>query len=177
MSEDDLRNIELLVLDVDGVLTDGRLILSPAGDETKVFNSRDGAGMKYWKRVGGKLAIISGRGSPAVKVRAEELSVDAMRINAKNKLPVLEEVLSELGVSAEHAAAVGDDLTDIPMMRRCGFAAAPADAHELVRAEADYVARLEGGAGCVREIIEMLLKRAGKWGDILQRYFPERRDS
>ncbi|MGC9453288.1 MAG: KdsC family phosphatase [Phycisphaerae bacterium] len=175
MSVDDLRNIELLVLDVDGVLTDGRLIISPTGEETKVFNARDGAGMKYWKRAGGKLAIISGRGSPAVQIRAQELAVDAVRINAKDKLPALEEVLSELNVPAERAAAVGDDLTDIPMLRRCGFAAAPADAHELVRAEVGYVARLEGGAGCVREIIEMLLKRAGKWDDILSRYFPQGR--
>ncbi|MFP3937605.1 MAG: KdsC family phosphatase [Phycisphaerae bacterium] len=176
MSVDDPRDIELLVLDVDGVLTDGRLIISPTGEETKVFNARDGAGMKYWKRAGGKLAIISGRGSPAVELRAKELAIDAVRINVKDKLPALEEVLSELNVPAEQTAAMGDDLTDIPMLRHCGFAAAPADAHELVHAQVDYVSRLDGGAGCVREIIEMLLKRAGKWDDILSRYFPERRE-
>lgn len=173
---DRLRRIRLLALDVDGVLTDGRIILSPAGEETKVFNARDGAGMKYWKRAGGKLAIVSGRGSAAVEIRAEELAVDAVRLNAKDKLPALEEVLAELGVPAERTAAVGDDLTDIPVLRRCGFAVTTPDAPEEVRAVADYVTRLGGGAGCVREVIELLLKRSGKWNDILSRYFPAGRE-
>ncbi len=176
MNVDEFTNIELLVLDVDGVLTDGRIILSPSGEEAKVFNARDGAGMKYWKRAGGKLAIISGRGSAAVKIRAKELSVDAVRLSAKDKLPALEEVLVELDIPAERAAAVGDDLTDIPVMRRCGFAATTPDAPEEVRAMADYVTHLGGGAGCVREVIELLLKRAGKWNDILSRYFPAGRE-
>jgi 3-deoxy-D-manno-octulosonate 8-phosphate phosphatase (KDO 8-P phosphatase) len=177
MTTDEMRNIELLVLDVDGVLTDGRIILSPSGEETKVFNARDGAGMKFWKRAGGKLALISGRGSPAVEIRATELGVDALRLNARDKLPALEEVLEELGAAADRTAVVGDDLTDVPMLRRCGFAVTTCEAPEEVRSVADYVTRLGGGAGCVREVVELLLKRAGKWDDILSRYFPAGRES
>ena len=173
MASPDPADIELLVLDVDGVLTDGRILLTPSGEEIKGFHSRDGAGMKYWRRVGRKLAIITGRGSPAVERRAAELDVDAVRLNVKNKLPALREVLEELGVSMERTAVMGDDLTDLPIMRECGFSAAPADAAAEILARADYVAGTPGGAGCVREVVELLLKRADLWRVILTRYIEE----
>lgn len=166
------EKIELLVLDVDGVLTDGRIALTADGQEIKTFSVRDGAGMKYWKRAGGKLAIISGRGSPAVEHRARELDVDAVRLNAKRKLPAFEEILAELAVPAERTAAVGDDLTDLPVLLRCGLPVAVADAAEQVRRSAAYVTRAPGGAGAVREVVELILKRAGKWDAIMQRYLP-----
>ena len=170
MAETDLARIELLVLDVDGVLTDGRITLTPTGEEIKTFHVRDGAGLKYWKRAGRKVAFISGRASQAVAHRAKELNVDTVRLSAKDKLPAYEDVLAELGVASEHAAVVADDLTDLPMMRRCGFPVAVADAAEEVRRAAAYVTRLAGGAGCVREVVELLLKAAGLWDGVLARY-------
>lgn len=172
MAEIDYAGIALLVLDVDGVLTDGRITLTADGQEIKSFHVRDGSGMKYWKRAGGRLAIISGRSSPVVLRRAEELGVDAVRIGAKDKLPALEDVLGELGISADRAAVIGDDLTDVPMMRQCALPVAVADAVEEVKQVARYVTEAPGGGGCVREVVELILKRAGKWRRILSRYFP-----
>ncbi|MGB2822850.1 MAG: HAD family hydrolase [Phycisphaerae bacterium] len=172
MPETDFAKIELMVLDVDGVLTDGRITLTESGEEVKSFHVKDGAGMKYWQRAGGRMAIISGRGSPAVIRRADELGVSAVRLDAKVKLPVYEELLAELGVSPAETAVIGDDLTDLPLMRSCAFAAAPSDAVEEVRGAAHYVCRAAGGGGCVREVVEHILKKAGKWNEILARYLP-----
>ncbi|MBT3199863.1 MAG: HAD-IIIA family hydrolase [Phycisphaerales bacterium] len=169
----DLTGIKLLVLDVDGVMTDGRIMLTGNGDEIKVFNVRDGAGMKYWKRVGGRLAIITGRGCQAVQKRASELDVDFVRMHAKDKLPVLLDVLEEMNLTPDQVAVIGDDLTDVPMARVCRFSAAPADAVDELKSVATYTTKLPGGAGCVREVIELLLKAAGTWPDILKRYFPD----
>ncbi len=166
----DFKKIELLVLDVDGVLTDGKIILSPAGQETKEFHVRDGSGMKYWRRTGGKIAIISGRGSKAIGRRAKELGVDAVRVNAKDKLPAYASVLAELNVPAGRAAVVGDDLPDLPLMRNCGFPVAVADAVSEVRKVAAYVTRAPGGRGAVRETVERILKGARRWNQVLQRY-------
>jgi 3-deoxy-D-manno-octulosonate 8-phosphate phosphatase (KDO 8-P phosphatase) len=170
MARTDLDKIDLLVVDVDGVLTDGRIILTPTGEEIKAFHVRDGSGMKYWKRVGKKLAIISGRSSQAVMLRAKELDVDAVRVGAKDKLPVYMQVLDDLGVSSERTAVIGDDLPDLPMMRECGFAVAVADGSEEVRQAADYVTKTAGGQGCVRETIEFLLKSSGLWRTVMERY-------
>jgi len=174
MGESDLSRIEVLVLDVDGVLTDGRITLTDSGEEIKSFHVRDGSGMKYWRRVGKKIAIISGRGSKAVEYRAGELDVDVLRLNSKDKLPVYEEVLAELHAAEETVAVIGDDLTDIPLMKRCGLAVAVADAPEELRDMADYVTRLPGGQGCVREVIELILKSSGLWAKILERYLHPR---
>lgn len=171
------KKIELLVLDVDGVLTDGRITLTPDGEEIKSFNARDGAGMKYWKRVGKKLAIISGRGSPAVTRRAKELDVDIVRLSVKDKLPVYEEVLKELGLSPDQVAAIGDDLTDIPILRNCAFSATVPDAGEEVRQVANYVTQRAGGLGAAREVIELILKGAGLWDRIMERYLSAKLDS
>ncbi|MFW6133722.1 MAG: KdsC family phosphatase [Planctomycetota bacterium] len=172
MPATDPADIELLVLDVDGVLTDGRVTYTAAGDEVHAFCVRDGSGLKYWKRAGGRAALITGRGSPAVTRRAEELGVDAVRMGAKDKGAALAEVLGELNAEPARTAAMGDDLTDLPMLLGCGFAIAVADAVEEVRARATYVTRAAGGAGCVREVVEMLLKASGRWGRILERYLP-----
>ena len=173
MGEIDYSRIELLVLDVDGVLTDGRIVLTPAGEEIKAFHVRDGAGMKYFKRAGGRLAIITGRGSPAVEARAAELDVDAVRLNAKIKLPAYEEVLAELGMSEQQTAVVGDDLTDLPLLRRCALPVAVGDAAAEVREAAAHVTRASGGAGAVREVVELILKRSGRWERIMARYLAD----
>ena len=172
----DYSKIDLLLLDVDGVLTDGRIMLTPDGDEIKSFNVRDGAGMKYWKRVGKKLAIISGRGSPAVTRRAKELDVDVVRLNVKDKLPIFEEVLKELDIAPDRVAAVGDDLTDIPILRNCALPIAVADASDEVRQYAKYVTVKCGGQGAVREVVEMILKKSDLWGQIMSRYIPGEQD-
>jgi 3-deoxy-D-manno-octulosonate 8-phosphate phosphatase (KDO 8-P phosphatase) len=172
MSPDNEANIELLVLDVDGVLTDGRIYLTAEGDELKAFHVRDGSGIKYWLRAGRRAAIITGRSSRVVARRAEELGIEHVRQNAKTKLPVLEELLEELGVDAARTAVMGDDLTDLPMMRRAGLAVTVPEAPDEVRAQADLVTRTPGGQGCVREVIERLLKRQGLWDGIMERYRP-----
>lgn len=171
-SEIDYAKIDLMVLDVDGVLTDGKIVLTGDGEEVKAFNSHDGAGMKYWKRLGKKLVIITGRGSAVVTRRAEELGVDVVRLNAKDKLPVYEEILADLNITADRVAAVGDDLTDIPILRNCALPVAVADAAEEVKSTAAYVTSKVGGAGAVRETIELILKGAGLWEKILARYLP-----
>ncbi len=167
-------DIELLVLDVDGVLTDGGIFLDSAGRELKRFCVADGTGIKYWQRVGRRVALISGRSSPAVVHRAAELGVTMLRLGAKRKLPAYESVLAEAGVAEAKVAVMGDDLPDLPLLARCGFAMAPADAVAEVRAAADLVTRRPGGGGAVREAIEVLLKRAGLWQRVLQRYRQER---
>ncbi|HUT56729.1 MAG TPA: HAD hydrolase family protein [Phycisphaerae bacterium] len=170
MADIDYANIELLVLDVDGVMTDGRIRITDAGEEMKAFHVRDGSGMKFWKRAGGKIAMLSGRHSPAMQRRAEELGVDAVRTGAKDKLPAYREILAELSAGPERTAVVGDDLPDLPLFGHCGLAVAVADAVEELRRAADYVTAARGGAGAVREVVELILKRAGKWDRILARY-------
>ena len=166
----DHARIELLVLDVDGVLTDGRIAFTDDGREVLSFHVRDATGMKYWKRAGGRLALISGRASRAVVHQADELDVDAVRLGAKDKLSVYLDVLAELAASPEGVAVVGDDLTDLPLFRHCAFAVAVADAVEEVRQAAAWVTARPGGRGAVREVIEMILKQAGKWAGIMARY-------
>ncbi len=166
----DARRIRLLVLDVDGVLSDGRVLLGPDGQEIKAFHVRDGTGMKYWKRAGNLLAVISGRTSPAVLHRARELDVDIVKQDAKDKLPAYRAVLEELKVGEDQTAVVGDDLPDLPLLAHCALPVAVADAAEEVRTAAAIVTKSPGGAGAVREIVEMILKEAGTWEGILARY-------
>jgi len=173
MNPEKLKDIRLMVLDVDGVLTDGRFTILPSGEETKSFNSKDGSGLKYWMRTGGKIAFISGRSSKVVEMRAKELGIDVVRQGCKNKAPVLKEVLQELDVSPAEAAVIGDDLPDMPMFHICGMTACPSDAVEDVRDAADYVCLTEGGHGCVREVVEMILRATGKWDVVLERYRPD----
>lgn len=173
MSEIDYKQLKLLVLDVDGVMTDGRIILSASGEETKFFCVKDGSGMKFWKRLGGTLAIITGRKSDIVANRAAELDVDEVRQNRKDKSPALREVFDATGIGPRQTAVVGDDLPDLPMMRVCAFSACPADAVEEVRQQADFVCRSAGGRGVVREVVEHILKRAGTWKKVMERYQPQ----
>ncbi len=170
MSEIDYKKIRLLVLDVDGVMTDGSIVLSASGEESKSFNVKDGSGMKFWKRMGGVLAIITGRESDVVVRRARELDVDVVRQNRKDKYPALQEVFSATGFGPADTAVVGDDLPDLPMMYHCAFSACPADAVEEVRRQVDYVCRTPGGRGAVREVVEHILKRAGSWTNVMERY-------
>jgi len=166
----DYSKIKLLVLDVDGVLSDGLIFVGNSGEEIKAFNVKDGSGLKYWQRCGGITAWITGRASTLVENRATELGIATLRQGCKVKLPVYEEVLAELGVTPDETAVIGDDLPDIPMLRNCGFSAAPSDAVEEVRKRVDYLCTAAGGKGCVREVIELILKKTGKWEQVMERY-------
>ena len=165
-----LAAIELLVLDVDGVLTDGRVILHGDGGESKSFHILDGHGMRMWQRAGLKLAWLSGRSSPATTRRAQELQIAHVLQDCHFKLPALKQLLEELGVSAAQAAYVGDDLMDLPVIRYVGFGVAVADAVDEVKEQADYVTVRPGGHGAVREVIEYILKNSDRWQGLMERY-------
>ena len=170
MSRADPADIELLVLDVDGVLTDGRIVYDDAGREAKAFCVRDGAGLKLWHRAGKRSAFLTGRQSGIVDRRAQELGVHAVRQGALVKLPAFQDILAELGAAPQRTAYVGDDLPDIPPMRQAGLAIAVADAVDEVKALADWVAPRPGGRGAVRWAIEQLLRAGGQWAKIMERY-------
>jgi 3-deoxy-D-manno-octulosonate 8-phosphate phosphatase (KDO 8-P phosphatase) len=155
------RRIRLLVLDVDGVLTDGRLYVSAAGEELKVFHVRDGAGLVALQRAGVTVAIVSGRDSPAVNRRAEELGIRHVHQGVADKGARLDRLLAELDVAPEALACVGDDTPDAPMLRRAGLAIAVADAHPALIAVAHWVTGTKGGLGAVREVCDLLLSARG----------------
>ena len=162
--------IKLLLMDCDGVLTDGRLWLLENGDEHKSFNTHDGLGLSLFHRAGLKSGIISGRSSQAVIRRASELGIEFVRQGDADKIEAFEQVLREAGVDENEVAFVGDDLTDIPIMQRSELAVAVADAVEEVRSVAHYVTRAEGGRGAVREVIEIILKAQGRWNELVGQY-------
>lgn len=166
----DFSKIRLLVTDVDGVLTDGRIIYDAAGGETKEFNVRDGSGLKYWQRAGHQAAVLSGRESLTVTRRAEELGITLVELGAKDKLPALDRILKAAGCSAEEAVYIGDDLPDLPVFHCVGYRVAVADAVSELRDAADYVTHLPGGRGAVRETVELILKAQGRWDAIMARY-------
>ncbi|HEX7175362.1 MAG TPA: HAD hydrolase family protein [Pyrinomonadaceae bacterium] len=162
--------VKLLLMDCDGVLTDGRITLLDGGGEQKSFHTRDGHGIVMLHRAGLRTGVISGRTSTALDARARDLGMHFVRQGTWDKVKDYEELLAEAGVREEEVGYVGDDVTDIPLMRRCGFAAAVADATEDTRAAAHYVTRLNGGFGAVREVCELLLKAQGRWSELLERY-------
>jgi len=151
------RAVRLLVLDVDGVLTDGRIVLPAAGDEIKCFHVRDGYGLVAVRRAGIEVAVISGRRSEAVTRRMGELGVRLLEQGIADKLAAFEELLRRLDIEPGMVGCVGDDTPDVPLLERAGFAIAVADAHEDARAAAHYVTRAAGGCGAVREVCDLLL--------------------
>ena len=162
----------MLVLDVDGVLTDGTLIINADGSESKFFNTLDGHGIRMWQRAGLKIAFLSGRLSEPTKRRAEQLEVDYCLQDCHNKLDWLGKLLEQSGLSAREVAYIGDDLTDLPTIRYVGFGVAVANAVDEVKQYADYVTVRRGGSGAVREVIEYILKNTGKWQQLIKRYVP-----
>ena len=162
--------VSVLVLDVDGVLTDGRIIMAEYGDELKHFDVQDGAGLVFWNRVGLRSAIISGRTSRLLKRRAKEMRVDVLAQGQLIKLPMYERILKRFRVTDEQVCALGDDLMELPILRRVGLAIAVPNAVEDVKRISHYVTRRPGGRGAVREVIEMILGAKGLWNAVLQRY-------
>ena len=166
--------VRLLLMDVDGVLTDGHLfnVPGPTGEvfETKGFDSQDGIALQWLTWHGIASGVISGRVSPAVEARARQVGMKYVYQGHIEKIPILEEIESLSGIHRDEMAYMGDDLTDIVVMRRVGLALAPANAREEVKRAAHFVTAARGGSGAVREIVEMLLKAHGHWADILKKY-------
>lgn len=150
------RNVRLLLLDCDGVLTDGRLYFSASGEELKVFDVQDGHGIVNWIRAGYRVGIISGRNSRIVQQRADELGIDLVFQGVKNKLEIAHKIFSETGITAEETVFVGDDTADIELMQNVALAVAVANAVDSVKAAANHVTVSTGGRGAVREVIDLL---------------------
>ncbi|MBP86713.1 MAG: phenylphosphate carboxylase subunit delta [Planctomycetaceae bacterium] len=168
--EDRCKRVELILSDVDGVFTDGGIIFDNHGIEQKRFHCRDGQGIKQWQRGGFKFGILTARTSHIVKLRASELGVDIVRQGFEEKVPVAQDLMTDLELEADQVCYIGDDLPDLPVMRAVGLGIAVADACEEVRAGADYVTELVGGQGAVREAIEWILKAKGMWDDLVRKY-------
>lgn len=166
----DFSKIKMLVTDVDGVLTDGTVLINSDGSEGKRFSLLDGHGIKMWQRAGFETAIISGRASGATTVRAEQLKIQHVKQGATRKLPAFEAILEETGLSCEEVVYIGDDLLDLPLVRRAGFGVAVANAVDELKEHADYITTRQGGTGAVREVIEIILKSVGKWDELMERY-------
>jgi 3-deoxy-D-manno-octulosonate 8-phosphate phosphatase (KDO 8-P phosphatase) len=168
------KKIRMLLMDVDGVLTDGRLINVPAPDgtifETKCFDSQDGIALQWLNWHGIQTGVISGRVSPATEERARQVKMTYVYQGHIEKIPILEEIQAKSGIPLQEMAYAGDDLTDLVCMHRVGFSIAPANARAEVRRAADYITKAPGGRGAVREICELLLEAHGHWADILRKY-------
>lgn len=175
--QDKLAKIKLLLLDVDGVLTDGRIIYDNQGNELKAFDVKDGHGLKMLQRAGIKVGIITGRSSEVVSRRAKELGIEILYQGALRKLEPYQKILSEQGLTDEQVAYVGDDVVDLPILRRVGFSATVADAVADVPPFVDFVASRCGGRGAVREICDLLLRASGRWDELTKRYFDSDSDS
>ena len=167
---DTLAAIRFLVLDIDGVMTDGSIRYTSSGEEIKTFDVKDGTGLKYWIRAGYQVGVITGRSSPILTRIAEEVGIKYLAMDAKTKLPAFLDMLQKAGVQPEETAMIGDDLPDYPLVLRASLGVAVADAVEEVKEVADVVTKKNGGHGAVREIVEYVLKAQGRWDLIMERY-------
>ncbi len=160
-----------LVMDVDGVLSDGRIIYDEFGDELKCFNVQDGAGLVYWRRVGLRSGIITARKAKLIKRRAKEMQVDYLAQGAPSKLEAYHTFLKRFRLGHEHVCAIGDDMMDLPMLRRVGFAVSVPNGVEEVKSACHYVTTRAGGHGAVREVIDLILKAKGLWDEAVKPYY------
>lgn len=165
--------VRLLVMDVDGVLTDGRMVLSDSGEELKLFHTHDGIGIGLAHRAGLRTAMITGETSPIAKARGAKLGVEAVVLGARRKGDALDALMSETGLSAEQVAYIGDDLLDVPALQRAGLAIAVADAVPEVKAVAHVVTKARGGHGAVREAIELILRARRSWDATVSGFLAE----
>lgn len=162
--------VTLLLMDVDGVLTDGRLHMNSDGHEGRAFHVRDGQGVRLGQRGGLMFGIVSGREAKVVADRAAELYITEVHQGVYDKDECLKTLLARLDLPAERVCFIGDDLADVSVMKQVGFAAAPCDAVPEVRAVAHYVTDCPGGGGAVREVIDLVLRAGGKWDQVIERY-------
>ncbi len=168
--DDKLRRVKLLLLDADGVLTDGSIIYNNADSEIKAFNVKDGLGIRLLTAAGIPVAIVTGRSSAALRRRCEELGIDLLFEGIRDKAALLDTISEQTGVNAELMAFVGDDLPDLPIMKRVGFSVAVADAHRMVQEQADMVTEARGGSGAVRQVCEAILNAQGLWEKVTERF-------
>ena len=168
------RRLKLMAFDVDGVLSEGSLFYTDEGVEMKAFNSLDGLGMKMLQRAGITVAIITGRKATCVEHRMKNLGIDILYQGVADKVEALNDLLAKQGVSADEAGYMGDDIVDLRIMDACGFSAAPADCHELVKHYARMMSTKIGGRGAVREVCEFILDAQGKLDEALAPYLPAR---
>ncbi len=166
--------IELILSDVDGVLTDGRIVLDNAGVETKQFHIRDGMGIRLWQKAGRRFGWVTARSSHIVSMRAAELGVEIVRQGVADKLATVRETADSLGLTLEQVCYVGDDLPDLPVVAAVGFGVAVSDACAELQKAACHVTRLPGGSGAVREMVELILRCQHRWDDMVQSYLHKR---
>ncbi len=164
------KQIRMVIFDVDGVLTDGSLFLGDDGQEYKAFNSRDGHGMTMLQQTGVKLAVITGRSSEVVRIRMQSLGVEHVYQGRRDKVPAYEELKRASGLADEQIAYVGDDVVDLPVMRRVGLSIAVADAHPLLQQHAHWHTRSPGGRGAGRDVCEFIMEAQGNLGTMMERY-------
>jgi len=164
------KHIRLAIFDVDGVLTDGSLYISDSGEEYKSFNTLDGHGMRMLKQSGVELVLISGRTSRCVELRAQNLGIGLLYQGVDDKLEVYFSLLTKFALGAETTAYIGDDVMDLPVMRRCGLAICVPESPALVKQHAHYITQRAGGAGAVREICELIMQAQGTFQQQLSRY-------
>jgi 3-deoxy-D-manno-octulosonate 8-phosphate phosphatase (KDO 8-P phosphatase) len=162
--------IRLVLLDVDGVLTDGSLIYDQRGKELKSFYVRDGVGIKWLQLSGIEVAILSGRKSIPLEARAKELKIDRVIQSTIIKLPAFEKLIVDMGLKPQEVAYVGDDVYDVAVLKRVGLAACPSDAVAEVKQVVDYISKAKGGRGAIREVSEIILKAQNKWKAILNKF-------
>ena len=165
-----IRAVNLLVLDVDGVMTDGKIIIDDTGREIKNFDVKDGHGIKILMRYGIDVVLLTGRRSVVVEHRAKDLGIGEVHQGILNKLEIFEEIIRRRSLRYENVAFIGDDIVDVPLLKRVGFSVAVADASEDVKKCVDYITKNRGGNGAVREVCELILGAQGKWVDVAKRY-------
>jgi 3-deoxy-D-manno-octulosonate 8-phosphate phosphatase (KDO 8-P phosphatase) len=163
-----LDALKLLVLDVDGVLTDGTVLLGAGDEELKAFHTRDGAGLGMWRAAGCATTFLTGRGGAAVRRRARELAIPRIWERVGDKRAAFDEILAHFELGAEQVAVMGDDIQDLAILGRAGFSAAPADASPDVKAAVDLVVPSPGGRGAVRDLVEHILRTTGRWEALLE---------
>lgn len=162
--------IELILSDVDGVMTDGGLYFQDNGEQIIKFHIRDGMGVRLWREAGKRFGIVTGRKLESVKKRAADLWMDIVQLGIDDKLPEVDRLAAELGITRDQVCYIGDDLLDMATIRAVGLGVAVADAAEDVRKGAKYVTSVRGGHGAAREVVELILKNTGRWEDVMQRY-------
>lgn len=162
--------IELILSDVDGVMTDGGIYIIDDGQQIMKFHIRDGMGVRLWREAGKRFGIVTGRKLESIRRRAADLWLDIVRLGIDDKLPAVDALAAEFGITREQVCYIGDDLLDLATIRAVGMGVAVSDAVEDVRAAAKYVTSVRGGQGAVREVVELILKNTGRWDDVMQRY-------
>jgi 3-deoxy-D-manno-octulosonate 8-phosphate phosphatase (KDO 8-P phosphatase) len=167
---DACSKIEVILSDVDGVMTDGGIRLLDDGRQMMVFHIRDGMGIRIWREAGKRFGIVTGRDLEAVRRRAADLHLDIVRQGVDDKLPAVDQIASELKITRDQICYIGDDLLDLASVRAVGLGVAVADAADEVRHAAKYVTSVRGGQAAVREIVELILKNTGRWDEVIRRY-------